>query len=60
MYIQKVLSLALFLRTEKDTVTFINIIQTWKNRSDTGKIASALLMDLSKAFGCIEHNLCIA
>ena len=36
------------------------MIEKWKNSVDKGKIFGALLTDLSKAFGCLPHNLIIA
>ena len=36
------------------------MLERWKKALDKGKLAGALLNDLSKAFGCINHELLIA
>ena len=38
----------------------IVMLEKWKRALDNGKIAGALLTDLSKAFDCINHELLIA
>ena len=36
---------------------FLKIIEDWKNALDQHKFAAAILMDLSKAFDCLPHDL---
>ena len=36
------------------------MLERWKKALDNGKIAGALLTDLSKAFDCLNHELLIA
>ena len=36
------------------------IVKKWKEALDKGGLGGALLKDLSKAFGCIKHDLLIA
>jgi hypothetical protein len=38
----------------------INIVEDWKKALDNDKIVGSLLMDLSKAFDCLPHQLLIA
>ena len=37
--------------------TLIRIIEDWKNLLDNNQYVTAILMDLSKAFDCLPHNL---
>ena len=38
----------------------LKMLEKWKRPVDEGKVFGALLTDLSKAFGCLDHELLIA
>lgn len=38
----------------------IRLLEEWRMNLDSGKIVGAILMDLSKAFDCIPHDILIA
>ena len=61
-YIEKLLSPSLFgFRKGYSTQHCLSImINKWKKAIDSGKIAGALITDLSKAFDCLNHELLIA
>ena len=39
---------------------FLHMIEKWRACVDDGQITGTILTDLSKAFGCINHDLLIA
>ena len=61
-YIEKFLSPFLFgyRRGYGTQYCLLTLIEMWKKALDEGKIAGAILTDLSKAFDCISHELLIA
>ena len=40
--------------------SLLSILKKWKSAVDNKKVFDALLMDLSKAFDCLSHDLLIA
>ena len=62
LYIDKHLSPFLFgFRKGYSTQHCLSVmINKWKIAMDSGKLAAALLTDLSKAFDCLNHELLIA
>ena len=62
VYIDKFLSpyLCGFRKGYSTQHTLIVMLEKWRKALDNGKIAGALLTDLSKAFDCLNHNLLIA
>ena len=49
-----------FRKVYNTQLCLIVMLDKWKRALDNGKIAGALLTDLSKAFDCINHELLIA
>ena len=37
----------------------LKMLEKWKRSADGGKVFGALLTDLSKVFGCLDHELLI-
>ena len=62
LYINKYLSpyLCGFRKGFNTQHCLTGMLERWKKELDNGKIAGALLTDLSKAFDCINHELIIA
>ena len=38
----------------------MRLVEEWKSKLDKGYVVGAILMDLSKAFDCVPHDLLIA
>ena len=62
VYIEKYLSpyLCGFRKGYSTQYSLIVMIKKWRKALDNGKLAGALLTDLSKGFDCLNHNLMIA
>ena len=61
-HIEKILSnfIAAYRNTNSSSRVLIRLIENWKKHLDNKKIVGTVLMDLSKAFDCIPHDLLIA
>ena len=61
-HIEKILSnfIAAYRKTYSSSHVFARLIENWKEHLDTKMIVGTVLMDLSKAFDCIPHDLLIA
>ena len=59
-HIEKILSIAAYRKTYSSIHVLIRLIENWKKHLDNKKIVGTVLMDLSKAFDCIPHDLLIA
>ena len=61
-HIEKVLSnfIAAYRKTNSSSHVLIRLIENWKKHLDNKKIVGGVLIDLSKAFDCILHDLLIA
>ena len=61
VYIDKYLSPLCGFRKGYSTQHCLTVmLDKWKKTIDNGKLAGALLTDLSKAFDCLNHELLIA
>lgn len=49
--------LSAFRKVFRCQTTLLKIIEDWKKALDENKYIAAILMDLSKAFDCLPHNL---
>ena len=52
--------LAAFRRGFGCQTTLLRLIEDWKKALDDHKCVAAILMDLSKAFDCLPHDLLLA
>ena len=61
-YINKCLSefVAAYRKSYSSSHVLIRLVENWKKELDNKKYVGAILMDLSKAFDCIPHELFIA
>ena len=61
-YINKCLSefVAAYRKSYSSSHVLIRLVENWKKELDNKKYVGAILMDLSKAFDCIPHELLIA
>ena len=61
-YISKCLSefIAAYRKCYSSSHVLIRLVGNWKKELDNRKYVEAILMDLSKAFDCIPHELLIA
>ena len=61
-HIEKILSnfITAYRKTYNSSHVLIRLTENWKKHLDNKKIVGTVLMDLSKAFDCIPHDLLIA
>ena len=61
-HIEKILSnfIAAYRKTYSSSHVLIRLIENWKKHLNNKKIVGTVLMDLSKVFDCIPHDLLIA
>ena len=61
-HIEKILSnfIAAYRKTNSSSQVLLRLIKNWKKHIYSKKIVGIVLMDLSKAFDCIPHDLLIA
>ena len=52
-------SLSAFRKGYGCQTALLKVIEDWKKALDQNKYVAAILMDLSKAFGCLPHDLLI-
>ena len=61
-YFEKYFSLfmAMYRKSYSTQQVLIRLLEEWREKLDKNFVVSAVLMDLSKAFDCIPHDLIIA
>ena len=52
--------IAAYRKTYSSNNVLLRLIENWKKHLDNKNIVGTVLMDLSKAFDCIPHDLLIA
>ena len=52
--------LAAFRKGYGCQTTLLSLLEDWRSALDKHEYVAAILMDLSKAFNCLPHNLLLA
>ena len=62
MYLENIFSafLSAYRETYSTPHVLIRLVEEWKKHLDNNEVAGGVLMDLSKVFDCIPHDLLIA
>ena len=61
-YVENILNVILcgFRKAHSTQHGLFKLLQSWQNELDESSMVATVLMDLSKAYGCIPHDLLIA